>query len=56
MEELIREKCEDYGIDPNILTEDEMAQLRQEIEDEQNGKFVLDSILDSPDIKFRGDE
>ena len=56
MEELIREKCEDYGIDPNILTEEEKAQLREEIEMEQNGKFVLDSILDSPEIKFRGEE
>ena len=56
MEEEIREKCEDYGISPEILTEDEIAQLRKEIEDEQNGVIVLDSILDSPDIHFRGDE
>jgi hypothetical protein len=56
MEELIREKCEDYGIDPDILTAEEKTQLQQEIEDEQNGKVVVDSILDSPDIRFRGEE
>lgn len=56
MEDMIREKCEDYGIDPDILTEEEKAQLREEIENEQKGIPIVDSILDSPDIQFRGEE
>lgn len=53
MEELIRQKCEEVGITPDILTESELSQLRKEIESEQNGGVVLDGVLSNPKILYR---
>ena len=53
MEELMRKRCEEYGISLDVLTDKEKAKLREEIEAEQSGKLVLDSVLDDPDIYGR---
>ena len=53
MEELIRQKCEEYGITPDILTPREMSALKSEIAEEQQGKAILDSVLDDPKIHLR---
>ena len=53
MEELIRQKCEEVGITPDILTKSELSQLRKEIESEQNGGVVLDGVLSNPKILYR---
>ena len=53
MEEKIKQKCDKYGISPEILTEREMALLRKEIEKQESGIAVLDSVLDDPDIHQR---
>ena len=50
MEELMRKRCEEFGVSLDVLTDKEKAKLREEIEAEQNGKSVLDSVLDDPDI------
>ena len=50
MEELIKAKCEEYNITPDILTPHELDLLRKEIEEEQNGASFRDSVLDDPDI------
>ena len=53
MENLIKEKCELYGVDPSVLTENELAALKKEIEEEKKGLRILDSILDNPEIRYR---
>jgi hypothetical protein len=53
MEEKIKIKCEEFDIDPNVLTEEEKAQLIQEIKAEEKGNVVLDGILSNPEIRRR---
>ena len=53
MEELIKAKCEEYDIDPDVLTQEEKRLLQQEIEAEQRGEPLQDSVLDDPDIRYR---
>ena len=53
MEELIKQKCEEYDITPDVLTPQELGELRKEIEAEQRGERVMDSVLDDPDIRYR---
>lgn len=53
MDELIRKKCEEYDLTPDLLTPDELAELREEIEREQNGEELRDSVLDNPEFQSR---
>lgn len=53
MEELIRKKCEEYDLTPDLLTPDELEDLRSEIEREQKGEQLLDSVLDNPELQSR---
>ena len=53
MGKLIRKKCKENDIPPDILTEDELEELRKEIEMEQKGEFILDGVLFNPDIYIR---
>lgn len=53
MEELMKKKCEEYGISFDVLTDNEKSALREEIESEKDGMMVLDSILDDPEIMAR---
>ena len=53
MEELIRKKCEEYDLTPDILTPDELEALKREIEEEQKGYVSDDSILDNPEFQSR---
>lgn len=53
MEEIIRKKCEEHSIPVEILTEYELQKLRKEIEAEQRGELVLDSILSSEKVVMR---
>lgn len=49
----IEEYIEQHGFKLDILTEDELEQVRQEVEALNNGLFLLDGILDDPDIRMR---
>lgn len=53
MEELMKKKCKEYGIPFDVLTASEKEQLREEIETEQKGFMVADSILNDPEIGIR---
>jgi hypothetical protein len=53
MEELIRKKCEEYDLTPDLLTPDELEELREEIKEEQRSGSVRDSILDNPEFQSR---
>ena len=54
IEELIKQRCAEYDITPDILTPEELETLKQEIEAEQRGEMLLDSILDDPAVFSRG--
>ena len=53
MDELIRKKCEEYDLTPDLLTPQELDELRKEIEREQRGGHHLDSFLDNPEFQSR---
>lgn len=53
MEELIRKKCEEYDLTPDLLTPQEIEALKEEIRAEQKGGHMLDSILDNPEFQSR---
>lgn len=53
MDKLINDKCDLYGISPDVLTERERSLLIEEIKAEQQGKRVLDSVLDNPELHYR---
>lgn len=53
MNELIRKKCEEYDLTPDILTPEEIEALKKEIEMEQRGEKFLDSVLDNPELQTR---
>ena len=53
MEEKIRKKCKMYGVDYDVLTEQEIAEVRNEIEMEERGCSISDSILSNPKLLFR---
>ena len=49
----MKKKCEERGVSFDVLTDDEKKHLQKEIEAEQKGMFVADSVLDDPDIFTR---
>ena len=53
MEEKIRKKCKMYGVDYDVLTEQEIDEVRREIEIEERGGSISDSILSNPKLLFR---
>jgi hypothetical protein len=53
MDELIKKKCEEYDLTPDLLTPQELAELKEEIAEEQKGNQVRDSILDKPELQQR---
>ncbi len=53
MEELIRKKCEEYDLTPDLLTPQEIEALKEEIKTEQKGGHIRDSILDNPEFQSR---
>jgi len=53
MEELIRKKCEEYDLTPDLLTPQELEALKEEIAEEQKGKVFEDSVLDNPEFQSR---
>ncbi len=53
MSRLIIRKCKEYGITPDILTSDEIKELKEEIRAEQSGYMILDGVLFNPEIYVR---
>lgn len=49
----MKKYIEQHGFKLDILTEDELEQVRQEVEALNNGLFLLDGILGDPDIRMR---
>lgn len=53
MDEKIKQRCEEAGINPEVLTEEEKARLAKEIEQEEKGIVILDGVLSDPSIMLR---
>jgi len=53
MEEIIKQKCESMGIDPSVLTSDELEKLKEEIKAEKHRYTILDGVLSNPDLYYR---
>ena len=53
LEKLIKKKCMEVGVSPDVLTKEERAELIDEIKAEQKGYSILDGVLCKPDIRFR---
>ena len=53
IDELIKQRCAEYDVNPDVLTHEELAQLIKEIEAKEKGEYILDSILDDPDVFSR---
>lgn len=53
IDELIKQRCAEYDVNPDVLTPEELAQLIKEIEAKEKGEYILDSILDDPNVFSR---
>lgn len=53
IDELIKKRCAEYDVNPDVLTPEELAQLIKEIEAKEKGEYILDSILDDPNVFSR---
>ena len=53
IEKLIKRKCKEAGVSPEVLTEEERAELIDEIKADRQGYSILDGVLCNPDIMFR---
>lgn len=53
METKINSKLAEHGLTAEDLTQEEMAQLRDEIEAEERGETTLDGIFDNPSLFYR---
>lgn len=49
----IQKKLDAYGISESVLTKAELAELRREVDAEEKGHVILDSVLDNPEIIYR---
>lgn len=53
IDELIKKKCAEYEVNPDVLTPEEIKMLKKEIEAEQRDGFIMDSILNDPSVFSR---
>ena len=49
----MQQKAESYGISLDLLTPEELTMLREEVEKEAKGIFVIDGVLHNPAIIYR---
>lgn len=49
----MQKKAESHGISLDLLTPEELTMLREEVEKEAKGLFVIDGVLHNPDIIYR---
>lgn len=53
IEEKIQKACEENGVNPKVLTQEEKQMLEKEIIAEENGYATLDGVLSNPAILYR---
>lgn len=53
MEDKIKVLLDEYGLTADVLTENEIQLLKEEIRAKEDGKEVLDSVLDNPELFYR---
>ena len=49
----MQKKAELHGISLDLLTSEELKLLREEVEEEAKGIFVIDGVLHNPTIRHR---
>lgn len=49
----MQQKAEAHGITLDLLTKEELILLREEVEKEAKGIFLIDGVLHNPDIIYR---
>lgn len=49
----MQQKAKSHGISLDLLTPEELTMLRDEVEKESKGIFVIDGVLHNPDIIYR---
>lgn len=53
MEDKIKQMLDDYGLTESQLTSEKLDKLKEEIKAKEQGKVVLDSVLDNPSLFYR---
>lgn len=53
MDEEVKKRLEDAGLEESDLTAEELQRLKQQIIDEKNGITVLDGVLSDSNIYYR---
>lgn len=53
MEDKVKQMLEDYGLTESQLTKEELDKLKEEIKAKEEGRMVLDSVLDNPELFYR---
>lgn len=53
MDEEVKKRLEDAGLEESDLTAEELQRLKQQIIDEKNGTTVLDGVLSDSNIYYR---
>lgn len=53
MEDKVKQMLEDYGLTESQLTKEELDKLKEEIKTKEEGRMVLDSVLDNPELFYR---
>ncbi len=53
MEDKVKQMLEDYGLTESQLTKEELDKLKEEIKAKEDGRMVLDGVLDNPELFYR---
>jgi hypothetical protein len=53
MEEKVRQVLAEHGLTESQLTKEELEELKEEIKEMEQGRFVLDGVLHNPELYYR---
>lgn len=53
MEEKIKKELAKHGLTENMLTREELEELKEEIIARDKGLMILDGVLSNPDLLYR---
>lgn len=52
MEDKVKERLAEFGLTEDLLTADELKQLKEEIQAEEKGFLTLDGVLSNPALWY----
>lgn len=53
MEDKIKEVLDEAGLTIDVMTPEEIEQLKEEISSRENGRMILDGVLSNPELYYR---